>query len=364
MKHQRFCLLFFLGLFLILRPLSSAAQSSDEVNALLDVSARHFLPGQVIKVDVQLNNHTSRLIKSRTRLQVVNQGGMESWSTLLRIPLKANQPFRIPMMVKAPEAEGKYVLRATADENGAKLSDDIPFDVFQPEKSKKLSKIMVYVPDYEPALKKFVEEWKINAPSFSWGQCMLCSYRTWQRLQNGDADVGAEIERALRRNMSVIFLDFGPATMPDIDQQEIDLPFRISAYFSGKANPETAFTMVSKNQELSYHLQDMESGNWNGFDAVTVPPVRMNVKVKGGSKKNIIQSGTNPYRFPVVSISIGKGRGKVILSQLLTDGRLLKPDEKTPAKKDGLQYDPLTVQLVLNLISMSVDNRLLQGASN
>ncbi|GET34858.1 hypothetical protein PbJCM13498_37210 [Prolixibacter bellariivorans] len=364
MKQQRFFSLAILGLLLILCPFSSAAQSSDEVNALLDVSARHFLPGQVIKVDVQLNNHTSRLIKSRTRLQVVNQGGLESWSTLLRIPLKANQSFRIPMMVKAPEVDGKYILRASADENGAKLSDDIPFDVFQPEKSKKLSKIMVYVPDYEPALKKFVEEWKINAPSFSWGQCMLCSYRTWQRLQNGDTDVRAEVERALRRNMSVIFLDFGPAKMPDIDQTEIDLPFRISTYFSGKANPEKAFSIVSKDQELNYHLQNMESGNWNGFDAVTVPPVRMNVKVKGGSKKNIVQAGKNPYRFPVVSISIGKGRGKVILSQLLTDGRLLKPDGKTPTKKDGLQYDPLTVQLVLNLISMSVDNSLLQGASN
>lgn len=75
MKQQRFFSLAILGLLLILCPFSSAAQSSDEVNALLDVSARHFLPGQVIKVDVQLNNHTSRLIKSRTRLQVVKSGG-------------------------------------------------------------------------------------------------------------------------------------------------------------------------------------------------------------------------------------------------------------------------------------------------
>jgi hypothetical protein len=90
----------------------------------------------------------------------------------------------------------------------------------------------------------------------------------------------------------------------------------------------------------------------------------MFLKVKGGTTKNLIQTGTNPYRFPVVSISIGRGHGKVILSQLLTDGRLLKPNGKIQGLKGEFHYDPLTVQLVLNLISMSVDNSLLQGASN
>ena len=345
-------------------PVRIMSQTVDGINAIIETGAQHFLPGQVIKVDVQLNNHTSRLVRSRTRLQVVNQGGLEQWSTLLKIPLQANQPFHVPMLVKAPETDGKYVLRALSDQSGEKLSEDISFDVFQPEKSKKLSKIMVYVPDYEPDLQKFAEQWNIKAPSFSWGQCMLCSYHTWQRLQNGDTDVSADIERALRRNMSVIFLDFGPADMPDVDQQEIDLPFRITATFTGKAQPEKAFALLSKDPQLNYHLQNMESGNWNGFGEVTVPPVRMEVKVRGGSKKNLVQTGKNPFRFPVVSVSIGKGRGKVILSQLLTDGRLLKPEGKVSSGKDVLAYDPLTVQLVLNLISMSVDNSLLQGASN
>ena len=364
MKQNRILLLVFIGSLLACSPVKGRAQTADGVNAVLETGARHFMPGQLIRVDVQLNNHTSGTIRNRTRLQVVNTGGLEQWSTLLKIPLQANQQFHIPLMIKAPEIEGKYVLRAKEDESGDKLSEDMPFDVFQPEKSKKLSKIMVYVPDYETDLIKFVDEWNIKAPSFSWGQCMLCSYRTWQRLQNGDTDVSAEIERAIHRNMSVIFLDFGPATMPDVDQQEIDLPFRISAYLSGKAKPETDFSMISKDRELNYHMLNMESGNWNGFGEVTVPPVLMEVKVKGGTKKNLVQTGKNPYRFPVVSISLGKGRGKVILSQLLTDGRLLKPDGTTPARKDSLSYDPLAVQLVLNLISSSVDNSLLQGASN
>ncbi|GET25292.1 hypothetical protein NT017_16210 [Prolixibacter sp. NT017] len=362
-QHSIFSLLF-IGLFLSIWPLISVAQNSDDVNAIINIGASHFLPGQAVKVDINLNNHSSGLIRSRTQLKIVNQGGMESWSTLLRIPLKANQPFHIPMMVKVPEEEGKYVLRACEEESGDKLCEDIPFDVFKPEKSQKMSKIMVYVPEYETSLKQFVEEQNIKAPSFSWGQCMLCSYRTWQRLKNGDSDVSAEIERALRRNMSVIFLDFGPAEMPDVDQQEIDLPFRISAYFSGEAKPETSFSIISKSKELNYHLQGMESGNWNGFDKVTVPPVRMFLKVKGGTTKHLIQAGTNPYRFPVVSISTGRGHGKVILSQLLTDGRLLNLAGKIQGLKGEFHYDPLTVQLVLNLISMSVDNSLLQGASN
>ena len=364
MKRHNLFLFIFLGLLLSACPLRSPAQTPEEVNAIIHVGARHFLPGQMVKTNIHLNNHSSQLIRSRTQLKIVNQGGVETWSTLLRIPLRANQPFHIPMMIKMPDTEGKYVIRACEEESGNKLCEDVPFDVFKPEKSKKMSKIMVYVPDYETALKKFVEEWKINAPSFSWGQCMLCSYRTWQRLKNGDADVTAEIERALRRNMSVIFLDFGPADMPDVDQQEIDLPFRISAYFSGEAKPETRFSIISKDPELNYHLQDMERGNWNGFDHVSVPPVHMFVKVKGGTKKKLIQTGTNPYRFPVVSISTGKGHGKVILSQLLTDGRLLNPGGKIQGLKGEFHYDPLTVQLVLNLISMSVDNSLLQGASN
>jgi hypothetical protein len=64
--------------------------------------------------------------------------------------------------------------------------------------------------------------------------------------------------------------------------------------------------------------------------------------------------GKNLTRTPAVLVDFGKGRGKLIASQLLTAGRL----DREFGEKGlyGIRYDEVAVQMVLNMISLSLKN--------
>lgn len=64
-------------------------------------------------------------------------------------------------------------------------------------------------------------------------------------------------------------------------------------------------------------------------------------------------AGRNLTRTPVLMVNFGKNKGKLLLSQLLTAGRL-NPDfeEKT---KYGIRYDEVAVQMVLNMMSSAIE---------
>lgn len=55
---------------------------------------------------------------------------------------------------------------------------------------------------------------------------------------------------------------------------------------------------------------------------------------------------------PVAVISFGQGKGKLIVSQLLTAGRLAKGFGEEGLY--GIRYDEVAVQYVLNMISIAV----------
>lgn len=68
----------------------------------------------------------------------------------------------------------------------------------------------------------------------------------------------------------------------------------------------------------------------------------------------LANAGKNLTRTPLVEIDFGTGKGKMVISQLLTDGRLSKKVLGQVGEYD-IRYDPSTVQLVLNLISHIVE---------
>jgi hypothetical protein len=72
---------------------------------------------------------------------------------------------------------------------------------------------------------------------------------------------------------------------------------------------------------------------------------------QGGQAKDlkvIASCGKNLSRSPLVEVSFGKGKGKLVLSQLLTQGRLSRNIWKT--KLYDIRYDVVAVQLMLNII--------------
>jgi hypothetical protein len=68
----------------------------------------------------------------------------------------------------------------------------------------------------------------------------------------------------------------------------------------------------------------------------------------------LVNAGKNLTRSPVVMMGFGRGRGRLIASQLLTAGRLLKDDQEK--KLYDIRYDEVAVQFVLNMMSVSLKN--------
>lgn len=61
--------------------------------------------------------------------------------------------------------------------------------------------------------------------------------------------------------------------------------------------------------------------------------------------------GKNLTRTPVVCIGFGEGKGKVIISQLITDGRLNRNKRCSSVEGYGTRYDEAAVQTVLNMLA-------------
>jgi hypothetical protein len=83
---------------------------------------------------------------------------------------------------------------------------------------------------------------------------------------------------------------------------------------------------------------------------------RYNNSKSGQAEKLIplVNCGINLLRTPVVRVDFEENKGSVILSQLITEGRLVEGD----GAKDlyGKRYDPVVVQFVLNLLNEIAKN--------
>ena len=59
-------------------------------------------------------------------------------------------------------------------------------------------------------------------------------------------------------------------------------------------------------------------------------------------------------RTPVVLVDFGQSHGSVIISQLITEGRLVQKEGENDLY--GKRYDPVAVQFVLNLLNEVAKN--------
>jgi beta-galactosidase len=69
----------------------------------------------------------------------------------------------------------------------------------------------------------------------------------------------------------------------------------------------------------------------------------------------LASAGKGLARSPVVQIDFGSGMGRMVISQLITQGRLAR-GYGTPGR-NGLRYDPAAAQFTLNMIRRCVLGR-------
>jgi len=291
----------------------------------------------------------------------LNTNNEKVWNTRINLQLKSSQEFTVPFMVPVPQLPGTYIL--TIPKTQIAVAEHLPlfkFNVIEPHKSARLSKIQVVAPEWEERLDSFLTTWAIRAPSISFGQVVLCGKKTLQRLIDRDEEAQQLIDRALRRDMSVIFLDFGPVEMKEGSDLNIKLPYDVKVNFIKASSPEINFIPDRSIKALNYDFPTDNFYSLNGLNGISIPPVDMRFEGKDIVISNYANAGKKPFRSPVVELKPIGGKGKVILCQVITDGRL---DEKVKPPRSSPElpaYDPLTVQFILNLISASVGDELLK----
>jgi hypothetical protein len=360
-----------LGLFFILFTLISGenvraivyfpADTVKKYQVTFGESYHNYLPGKLLRIEVAFKNNSSDKLNVSQELVVLDSANNKAWKTIINLELQSKGSTSIPLLIPAPKFPGKYRL-TTGNSSGNYGAENPLFEVnvVVPKKSPRLTKILVHTPDSEVDLGVFLKSWGIKAPMVSWGQVLLCGKGSWTLFAEGDQEVTQLISRALRREMSVIFLDFGPSGSGDAKPEKLLLPYGVTVSFISGGSAEKSFVLKSDMNELTYDFSNHTMRDWNGFDGVSVPGTDMRFEGKSVKIIACATSGENNLRYPVVEIIPRDGKGKLYLSQIITDGRLTDVERsgrynpKTPA------YDPMAVQFLLNLISATVGDNLLK----
>ena len=367
MCRYAFKVILLLSLFTIMAGRSSQAAcyfpSGDEKKVLVTFgeSYHNYLPGSTMRMGVVFKNNSLDDVTVNQELIVCDSAGVIAWNTVINLDLTANQSVSIPLMVPIPKFPGTFNLTLAEGSDGS--GEDMPsfsFNVIQPGKSPRLSKILAHTPDWEEDLNKFLKTWEIKAPSVSWGQVLLLGKKGWTRFAEEDKEVTQLVDRSLKREMSVIFLDFSPNDLSKDSLLNMMLPYDVSVSFIMAKSPEQSFILKSDYKELTYGFSTHLMKTWNGYYGIEVPATDLRFDGKGVKINAYATTGENPYRFPIVELIPLAGKGKLYLCQIITDGRL-DESAKSPRNQPGLPaYDPMAVQFLLNLISASVGDNLLK----
>lgn len=354
---------FLLSLFIIGRStmVTSSPISGDGNKCLITFgdSYHNYLPESTIRMGVVFKNNSSDSLKVSQELIVIDSSGLKIWKTVINLELLPNGSMKVPLLIPVPKVTGTFKL--TLSNKLENRGEEVPFfefNVIQPKKSARLSKLLVFTPDEEVDLNKFLKTWDLKAPEASWGQVLLFGKTSWTRFAAGDPEISQMVDRALKREMSVIFLDF---SSDDQDKfTNISLPYNVSVRFIKAKEPEQRFSLKSDYKELTYAFTSNIMKFWNGYLGIVVPATDLRFEGRGVNINAYATAGENPYRFPLVELMPKTGKGKLYLSQIITEGRL-DESAKPPRNKPGLPaYDPMAVQFLLNLISASVGDNLLK----
>jgi len=324
-------------------------------------SQENFLPGGIMRMEVTFKNNTSANLLVSQELAILDSSKTKVWKTIVNIDLAPEGVSVVPLMIRVPKIQGRFIL--TPGSSADICSGVIPivvFNVIQPKKSLRLSKILVHTPDSEAGLVAFLKIWGIKAPLFSWAQVLLCGRNSWQRFANGDPEITQLVTRALRREMSVIFLDFAPCSSAMTSPDKASLPFGVMVNFIPAKSTELSFIVKSANPELIYNLPSGQLIRWNGNNGIIAPSTDLRFEGRGIKISALVASGEKHTRFPLVELIPQNSKGKLYISQLITEGRLDESIQPNHFKPEIPSYDPLAVQFLLDLISASVGDNLLK----
>lgn len=131
--------------------------------------------------------------------------------------------------------------------------------------------------------------------------------------------------------------------------------YELGGYYAFSSAPKDDAVSTELRRKVKFLVDDAPSlqGRIDPAGPITITDLAAALKSTGQGKLiPLANCGKGLNQIPVAKIEFGRGQGCVILSQLLTSGRLLADDH--PLKTYEIGHDPAAEQLVLNLLDMAV----------
>jgi len=216
-----------------------------------------------------------------------------------------------------------------------------------------ISLICTEAPEPESHLHSTLENnvlWKNLPKEYTW---------LWNGMRGGLIVPSSEIEVSGLSQSA--FLEQWKARGADIDK------IKSGDYYAYDLQGFYQFSTIEKDQNAEKKLRDYVSFLVEDAPALAssinpLTPIRstnLSLEYKksfqGKAKQFTVlaNAGKNLIRTPVLMVDFGKDKGKLLLSQLLTAGRL-HPDFQENTKY-GIRNDEVAIQMVLNMMSTAID---------
>jgi beta-galactosidase len=136
--------------------------------------------------------------------------------------------------------------------------------------------------------------------------------------------------------------------------------YELAGYYAFSAKPKDQATMDALRKRVRFLAEDAPALQAVLNPDATIEQTDLNAGYKAASRGQarsllpLSTSGKGLTRTDIAELTFGPGRGNVILSQVLTAGRLGNPSE--PGLY-GLRHDPAAEQLVLNMLAQALTHR-------
>ncbi len=135
--------------------------------------------------------------------------------------------------------------------------------------------------------------------------------------------------------------------------------YSLQGYYAFSAKENDAETESALKEKVKFLVQDapaLEHVINPGAPVEQVDLSRIFRESQHGEAQSLtplISAGKNLTKTPIMSVGFGAGKGRLLISQLIMHGRL--DASAKPAGAYGIRYDPVAVQLMLNILAESLN---------
>ena len=133
--------------------------------------------------------------------------------------------------------------------------------------------------------------------------------------------------------------------------------YELQGFFEYSSNPQDMNLQKNLQKKVAFLVEDAPAlaGSINPNTPIKITDLSQGyMDAQNGIAQNLVilmNAGKNLTRMPVVLIDFGEGKGKLLVSQLLTAGRLAEGFGEPGLY--GVRYDEVAVQTILNMMKLT-----------